>query len=39
MRVDLHAVGVRERDDVAGRSDAAAGADVGLRDVDRAGRE
>src|SRR5205085_6733471 len=36
MRVDLHAMRMREGDDVAAGGEAAGDAEVGLRDVDRA---
>ena len=35
MRIDLHALRVRQRDNVLGGREAAAAAQVGLRDVER----
>ena len=39
VRVHLHAVRVRQRDDVAAAGEAAGDADVGLGDIDRTSRE
>ena len=39
MRVDLHSMRLRQRYDMARRGDAAARADIGLRDVNRTGGE